>query len=119
MRILFQESEDERNVSARITVFFILLIIFFNSLGISLPCFFTCSIFFKKNFYFQKIRHFVMKYISHFKLSITFFDSIFPVSFFALYAWLIKYKSNACCGRSFCIHKLAMPASWFRTEMQA
>ena len=35
-----------------------------------------------------------MKYISHFKLSITFFDSIFPVNFFAHHARLLKYKSD-------------------------
>lgn len=121
--ILFQESEGKCNVKLSI-VSFILLRIFFNALGISWPCFFLFDFFFvclfvcvvfcfcffsssifqafqksvktyKKNFYFQKIWHFFMKYISHFKLSITFFDSIFPVSFFAHHARLLKYKSDA------------------------
>lgn len=120
--ILFQESEGKCNVKLSI-VSFILLRIFFNALGISWPCFFFVWFFFlfclfvcvvccffsssifqafqksvktyKKNFYFQKIWHFFMKYISHFKLSITFFDSIFPVNFFAHHARLLKYKSDA------------------------
>ena len=107
--ILFQESEGKCNVKLSI-VSFILLRIFFNALGILWPCFFLFDFFFflvvcllvfqksvktfKKNFYFQKIRHFFMKYISHFKLSITFFDSIFPVNFFAHHARLLKYKSD-------------------------
>ena len=85
--ILFQESEGKCNVKLSI-VSFILLRIFFNALGISWPCFFLFDFFFvclfvcvvfcfcffsssifqafqksvktyKKNFYFQKIRHFL------------------------------------------------------------
>ena len=121
--ILFQESEGKCNVKLSI-VSFILLRIFFNALGISWPCFFFVWFFFclficlccflflfffkqhfssipeisenlQKEFLFSENQTFFMKYISHFKLSITFFDSIFPVSFFAHHARLLKYKSDA------------------------
>lgn len=100
--ILFQESEGKCNVKLSIVSFILLRIffnalgiswpcfffvwfffffIYLFACVVFCFCFFSSSIFqafqksvktYKKNFYFQKIRHFFMKYISHFKLSITF-----------------------------------------------
>ena len=71
--------------------FFVWFFFCFVCLFVSIP---EISENFQNEFLFSENQTFFMKYISHFKLSITFFDSIFPVNFFAHHARLLKYKSD-------------------------